>query len=326
MSQHKKQGTIFLSDLNAAAHSQSSGMSAEERAGLMNTLKNKLQSLAGQRDDVLESLNPNVRKRVEILREIQKEHNGIEAKYFVERAELDAKYQKLYEPLYTKRFEIVNGSTELDGASSKHNVEEKGVPDFWLNAMKRNELLSDEIQERDEAALKYLKDIKYSKIQSSDFPDGFKLDFFFDTNPFFKNSVLTKTYHVVDDDELNLVVGTEIEWFPGKILTQKLLKKKIKQGSKNTKPIIKTEKCESFFNFFKHRKRPSGDEYIDVQLQDEMEQDFDIGSIFRDEIIPHAVSWFTGEAIPEIEFNSSNDGEEDDEQNTDDQEESDGAQ
>lgn len=244
----------------------------------------------------------------------------------MERAELDAKYQKLYEPLYTKRFEIVNGSTELDGASSKHNVEEKGVPDFWLNAMKRNELLSDEIQERDEAALKYLKDIKYSKIQSSDFPDGFKLDFFFDTNPFFKNSVLTKTYHVVDDDELNLVVGTEIEWFPGKILTQKLLKKKIKQGSKNTKPIIKTEKCESFFNFFKHRKRPSGDEYIDVQLQDEMEQDFDIGSIFRDEIIPHAVSWFTGEAIPEIEFNSSNDGEEDDEQNTDDQEESDGAQ
>lgn len=64
-----------------------------------------------------------------------------------------------------------------------------------------------QIQERDEAALKYLKDIKYSKIQSSDFPDGFKLDFFFDTNPFFKNSVLTKTYHVVDDDELNLVFG-----------------------------------------------------------------------------------------------------------------------
>lgn len=68
----------------------------------------------------------------------------------------------------------MNGASELDGASSKDNVEgtannffilkvfkfykpcndvirivyllitEKGVPDFWLNAMKRNELLSDE--------------------------------------------------------------------------------------------------------------------------------------------------------------------------------------
>ncbi|KMZ58994.1 Nucleosome assembly protein 1-like protein 1 [Zostera marina] len=319
MSQNEKQGTVFLSDLDAAAtHSQSSGMSDEERAGLMNTLKNKLQFLAEQHDDLLESLSPNVRKRVEILREIQNEYNGMEAKYIEERVELDAKYQKLYEPLYAKRFEIVNGASELDGASSKDNVEEKGVPDFWLNAMKRNELLSDEIHERDEAALKYLKDIKYLKIQSSDFPDGFKLDFFFDNNPFFKNSVLTKTYHIVDDDELNLVIGTEIEWFPGKNLTQKLLKKKIKKGSKNTKPITKIEKCESFFNFFNTHKRPSGDKYIDAQLQDEMEQDFDIGSTFRDEIIPHAVSWFTGEAIPEVDFDSSDDGEDDDQEESDD--------
>jgi nucleosome assembly protein 1-like 1 len=102
----------------------------------------------------------------------------------------------------------------------------KGVPDFWLTAMKTNEVLSEEvnidtallccflsmhcsmmlsrvvlnlqIQERDEAALKYLKDIKWSRIED---PKGFKLDFFFDTNPFFKNSVLTKTYHMVDEDD-----------------------------------------------------------------------------------------------------------------------------
>jgi hypothetical protein len=34
-------------------------------------LQDKLQSLAGQHADVLESLSPNVRKRVEFLREIQ---------------------------------------------------------------------------------------------------------------------------------------------------------------------------------------------------------------------------------------------------------------
>lgn len=34
-------------------------------------IQNKLQNLAGQHSDVLETLSPNVRKRVEFLREIQ---------------------------------------------------------------------------------------------------------------------------------------------------------------------------------------------------------------------------------------------------------------
>ena len=105
---------------------------------------------------------------------------------------------------------------------------EKGVPDFWLTAMKNNEVLSDEvsypviivvltffllemvmlifyffcgwnqINERDEGALKYLKDIKWYRI---DEPKGFKLEFYFDNNPYFKNTVLTKTYHMIDEDE-----------------------------------------------------------------------------------------------------------------------------
>jgi len=33
---------------------------------------------------------------------IQSEHDELEAKFFEERAALEAKYQKLYEPLYTK--------------------------------------------------------------------------------------------------------------------------------------------------------------------------------------------------------------------------------
>jgi hypothetical protein len=55
-----------------------------------------------------------------------------------------------------------------------------------------------QITERDEGALKYLKDIKWCRIED---PKGFKLEFFFDTNPYFKNSVLTKTYHMIDEDE-----------------------------------------------------------------------------------------------------------------------------
>jgi nucleosome assembly protein 1-like 1 len=46
-------------------------------------------------------------------------------------------------------------------------------------------------------------------------------------------------------------------------LTQKVLKKKPKKGSKNAKPVIKTEKCESFFNIFSPPQIPDDDDDID---------------------------------------------------------------
>jgi nucleosome assembly protein 1-like 1 len=46
-------------------------------------------------------------------------------------------------------------------------------------------------------------------------------------------------------------------------LTQKILKKKPRKGSKNTKPITKTEDCESFFNFFSPPQVPDDEEEID---------------------------------------------------------------
>ncbi|KAH9611263.1 hypothetical protein KSS87_008936 [Heliosperma pusillum] len=244
---------------------------------------------AGEHSDVLESLTPNVRKRVEALQQIQGQHDDLESNFFEERAALEAKYQKLYEPLYTKRYEIVNGVVEVEGVvvneakpdqGEENAAEEKGVPNFWLTALKTNEVLSEEITERDEGALKYLKDIKWTRI---DEPKGFKLEFFFESNPYFKNTVLTKTYHMIDEDEpiLEKAIGTEIEWLPGKCLTQKILKKKPKKGSKNSKPITKTENCESFFNFFNPPQVPEDEEDIDddaaEELQNLMEQDYEIG-------------------------------------------------
>ncbi|KAM7471830.1 hypothetical protein LguiA_010013 [Lonicera macranthoides] len=325
-----------MSDLGASLPAAAAALSAEARAGLVNALKNKLQNLAGEHSDVLETLAPTVRKRVEVLREIQSEHDELEAKFFEERAALEAKYHKLYEPMYTKRYEIVNGIVEVDGVKGESTTDQeedkakddKGVPDFWVTAMKTNEILAEEISERDEEALKYLKDIKWCRIDN---PKGFKLEFFFDPNPFFKNSVLTKTYHMIEDDEpiLEKAIGTYIEWFPGKCLTQKVLKKKPKKGSKNAKPITKTENCESFFNFFNPPQVPEDEEEIDEdtaeELQNQMEQDYDIGSTIRDKIIPHAVSWFTGEAVQgdELEDIEDDDDDEEDDDNDENEDEDD---
>lgn len=333
--------SINVSDLGASLPAAAAALSAEDRAGLVNALKGKLHNLAGQHSDILENLTPVVRKRVQALKEIQSHHDELESKFFEERATLEAKYQKLYEPLYTKRYEIINGIVEADGVKSENASEqeegqekETGVPEFWLTAMRTNEILSVEISEHDEEALKYLKDIKWCKIES---PKGFKLDFFFDTNPFFKNSVLTKTYHMIDDEDpiLERAIGTVIEWYPGKCLKQKILKKKPKKGSKNTKPITKIEPCDSFFNFFNPPEVPENDDDLDEdaaeELQNRMEQDYDIGSTIRDKIIPHAVSWFTGEAARGDEFedmeddddDEDDDGDEDEDEDEDDEEDED---
>ena len=58
---------------------------------------------------------------------------------------------------------------------------------------------------------------------------------------------------------------TEIEWYPGKNVTQKILQKKPKKGSRNTKPATKIEDCDSFFNFFNPPKVPEDDEDLDEE-------------------------------------------------------------
>ncbi|KAE8657491.1 Nucleosome assembly protein 1 [Hibiscus syriacus] len=292
------------------------------------------------------------------------EHDALEKKFSRERAALEATYQKLYEPLYTKRYEIVNGRAKVEGETNAAVIDKEGdgsvegVPDFWLTAMKMNEVLAEEITEQDKGALKYLKDIKWSRI---DDPKGFKLEFFFDSNPYFKNSVLTKTYHMVDDENdpiLEKAIGMKIEWYTGKCLTQKVLKKKPKKGSKNAKSITKTENCGSFLNFFNPPQIPDDDGDIDddlaEELQDRMEHDCNIGRVYdvsfsasynylenaffcyyltrvlflvsvasvsseiRDKLIPHVVSWFTGEAVQGNEYDAlegdfDSDNEDDDE-------------
>ncbi|PWA53453.1 nucleosome assembly protein 1-like 4 [Artemisia annua] len=325
--QQQTEAEFNMTDLSAA-------LSAEDRAGLVNVLKSKLNNLSGQHPDILDTLSANVRHRVGVLKDLQSQHDELEAKYLEENAELEAKYLKLYEPLYAKRYEIVNGLTEVEGVSNENVVDkenestgDKGVPSFWLTAMKSNDVLADEISESDEGALQYLKDIKWSRVAGA---KGFKLEFFFDPNPYFKNSVLTKTYEMINEEEhiLEKAVGTEIDWYPGKNLTQKVLRKKPKKGARSPKPpITKTENCESFFNFFNPPQIPDDEEEIDEDtaelLQNQMEQDYDIGSTIRDKIIPHAVSWFTGEAAENDEYEIEDEEDDDDDDDEDDEVEED---
>ncbi|KAL3598303.1 hypothetical protein D5086_006221, partial [Populus alba] len=186
------------------------------------------------------------------------------------------------------RYEIVNGLKEVDGVMSAEldsikedqAIEEKGVPEFWLTAMKAHEVLAEEIKGQDEGALKFIKDIKWSRLQN---PEGFELEFYFDPCPYFKNSVLTKTYHIIDESDpiLSQAIGTEIERYPGKCLTTKVVKRKQRMASKKTKTTMTIKNCESFFTFFNPPQIPENEDDLDDddydELQDRLKQDYNIG-------------------------------------------------
>ncbi|KAK9925441.1 hypothetical protein M0R45_033765 [Rubus argutus] len=179
----------------------------------------------------------------------------------------------LYNNIYNKRYDIVNGVVEVEKVTNDSELaalnrddntnqevnaaKEKGVPNFWRYALVNHELL------HAENPSSILQNIKWLKKDDS---KRFILEFRFNENHFFKNCVLTKTYQFLDEDEtiLHKVKGSEIEWYPENCLT---------------------EECESFFNIFNPLQI---DENADKELIEEMRRDYNIGSIIRDEIIPRA--------------------------------------
>lgn len=92
---------------------------------------------------------------------------------------------------------------------------------------------------------------------------GFKLEFKFSENEYFSEEVLTKEYFYSDKVDpfeplqnegliIDRAVGCAITWkSPEKNLTLKTITKKLKHKADNVvKSVEKTEKVDSFFNFF----------------------------------------------------------------------------
>nr|GMC65433.1 nucleosome assembly protein 1;3-like [Ipomoea batatas] len=263
--------------------------------------RNKLLSFAKGPGETFQS-RPNsstqVQRRLIALREIQvtynlayilvsNKHDEFEVEYSKEKAALDAKYQKIYYPLYDKRFRIVSGADEVEGNNGTQNMgveqdEDKGIPSFWLVAMKNNKNIAETvmISEKDEGALAFLKDIEWSMVDS----DSFNIDFFFEkSNPFFSNPVLTKTYYMFDDEILLRTRGSMIEWYPGKSLTANTTRKKVAKravvlSAKNKEPMTETEEESfSFFNFFRPLEVLSADHPDAEEVKQLMQQDYRIG-------------------------------------------------
>lgn len=294
-------------------------------------------------ENFIKQLPANVRTRVFGLKGLQKDYSAIHEKYVEEMKELETRYEALYAPFYEKRKNIVQGKVEPtqdeiakgskvvevkeEGEEDKPDANApKGIPNFWLTALKNNEVVDEFVFQRDEDCLKFLNDITAKNFDDPN--QGFSLTFHFDENPYFTNTELTKTYHLAEDDEILIekCEGCEIHWKDGQDLTVTIKKKKQRQkGGKNTRVVTQSEPCESFFNFFNPPKMPEEDDDEDEdedameELEERIEHDYELGRMIKDRIIPKAIDWFTGEAITTMEFQLGNEGSPDDDDDDDDE-------
>ncbi|EJT99157.1 NAP-domain-containing protein [Dacryopinax primogenitus] len=294
----------------------------------------RLATLVGQSSGYIENLPYKVRRRVEGLKGIQVEHTELQAKYHQEMLELEKKYNLLSEPLYKRRLAVIQGDleptdkeVEAGVESSKKEEDEdvfdeeeakkkeegddiKGIPDFWLTALRNHVGISELITDRDEAAVRHLTEVTLAYLDSP--APGYKLSFHFSSNEFFTNSVLEKTYHYKEEvsylgDWLyDHAEGTTIDWKEDKDLTKAVeIKKQRNKNTNRTRLIRKVIPTDSFFNFFAPPVPPTeeqmNDDDIDPEeledIEERLELDYQIGEDIKDRIIPRAIDYFTGKAL-----------------------------
>lgn len=164
--------------------------------------------------------------------------------------QIERKYNGLRKPYYKKRNEVI-----------------REIPEFWLKAFLNHDMMADLLDEEDQEAFKFLKELHVEDFE--DVKSGFKISFTFDTNPYFKNKTLSKTFQYNEDGELN-VVPTKVEWKEGKDLTKRVKAKA--EGNKRS-----SDESESFFNWF-----------------NDEDQDLELGEIIKEDLWPNPGKYYHG--------------------------------
>lgn len=322
------------------------------QGSLISALQGHLEGMIGKPSGLIESLPKTLRNRLAYLGELQDQHDELAEKLHEEQVALQRKYEKLWDPLFQKRAAIVQGKEEApDALHSGEEDENKeaepesdvsGIPDFWMHVLQSHKGWNEEIQDKDIPILSHLVDIRTVNLRDEEDvstsnndgdddeeddddegPKGFKIIFEFSDNPFFSNKEVVKTYYMVSDDAsdpvLQKATATTIQWASGKNPGVKLQKKKAPKGK--SRPPVRSTRVPTFFDFFSPPTVPETESELTEEgmdeLQNALEKDYELGELLRDDIIPYAIKWFTGEAQMEDSDEEEDLDEDDDEDDED---------
>lgn len=287
-------------------------------------------------------IDEKVRERFKALAHVSDQLAELSKKYEEEARQIEYEADQVDQPLFKLRALIVEGkdfeSTEIttdefdkryeelkdetydkikikDYKHVENLADKKGIPGFWMTAMKNNKILGSQITKNDEKLLRYLVNIEHIAVENS---NDFILKFYFVPNEYIQNTVITKRYLMHDssaseEDHGNIkkVECTPLKWRNGMNLLDKPKPAKGKKGKKKKK---QEENEVSFFQFFTAKEQLKGnpdedDLDADDELKlDQLEEDYDDALEIRDEVIPLALEYYLN--IVEEEYLEEAEGEE----------------
>ncbi|XP_063980434.1 protein SET isoform X2 [Diachasmimorpha longicaudata] len=229
----------------------------------------KLEDSAGDGNDTRD-YNIEIQKTLEEIDGCQNQIDGLNEKASDEILEVEKKYNKLRKPYFQKRNDII-----------------KRIPNFWLTAFVNNKKIAEILEEDEEDALRYLNKLEVEEFE--DIKSGYRINFYFDENPYFENEVLTKEFHLGSSGEWGLASqSTPIRWKDGADLTKRSKGKAQLKGRK--RPLGH----RSFFDWFTDHGDPSSD---------------DIAELIKDDMWPNPLQYYLAPDM-DVENGIEGDGEE----------------
>ncbi|XP_015123830.1 protein SET isoform X2 [Diachasma alloeum] len=229
----------------------------------------KLEDGAGDGNDTRD-YDIEIQKTLEEIDGCQNQIDGLNEKASDEILEVEKKYNKLRKPYFQKRNDII-----------------KRIPNFWLTAFVNNKKIAEILEEDEEDALRYLNKLEVEEFE--DIKSGYRINFYFDENPYFENEVLTKEFHLGSSGEWGLASqSTPIRWKDGADLTKRAKGKAQLKGRK--RPLGH----RSFFDWFTDHGDPSSD---------------DIAELIKDDMWPNPLQYYLAPDM-DVENGIEGDGEE----------------
>lgn len=209
-------------------------------------------------DNADEQADKEQQEAIEQIDEVQNEIDRLNEQASEEILKVEQKYNKLRQPYYSKRSDLI-----------------AKIPNFWVTAFVNHPQISALLNEEDEEALQFLTKVEVQEFE--DIKSGYKINFYFDSNQYFENDVISKEFHLNETGEPSSK-STPIKWKSGKDLTKKSSTPS-KGGRKRN-----MEEQESFFCWFTDHGDAGADE---------------LGEVIKDDIWPNPLQYYLASEIEE---------------------------
>ncbi len=283
---------------------------------LVSAALSQLGKITEQAGTFVDSLPPDVRRRVGALLRVDARLGDLMAEYAAEQAALLQKHEQVCASLYTRRRDIVSGTHEptdaecLPGAESTEESEASkspvsGVPSFWTTVIQETDDISFAVQEHDEELVDSIQNITSQFIAGTeDAGEGFVVTFDFAPNDLIEDKTLSIKfmYNPGDASMLHHAEGSEIHWKDGKNLTVQFVTHTQRHAKSGKQRVVsKRVPRDSFFRIFSPPTIEAMSAAQDAGKDDELDSmegalhmAYEVCQTLRQKVVPNAAKIFTG--------------------------------